>query len=70
MSGVRQLYYRLDERVRALSRGAYAVLVGLVSALGVFAVGLVMNENTTLEAVAMAISMTAVYYIIDPNTTN
>ena len=70
MSGVRQLYRRLDERVRALSRGAYAILVGLVSALGVFAVGLVLNGNTTFEAVAMAVSMTVVYYIADPNTNN
>ena len=67
MDNARQLYRRLDNSVRNLSRGAYAVLVGLISAMGVFVVGLLMGDDMTFQAVTMGISMTVVYYAFDPN---
>jgi len=70
MSNARQLYRQLDNRVRDLSRGAYAVLVGLISAMGVFGVGLLMGGDMTFEAVTMGLSMTVVYYAFDPNSKN
>ena len=70
MRNPRELYRQLDDRVRELSRGKYAALVGLFSAIGVFVVGLLMNAEMAFEAVTMAITMTIVYYAFDPNSNN
>jgi len=66
MSDARRLYRRLDDWARTLSRGQYALAVGLVSGACVYAVGL-FGGPTTFSAVAMAVAMTVVYYVMDPN---
>ncbi len=68
MESLRQLYRRLDNRVRGLSRVSYALLIGLVSALGVFAVRSLMPGDGSFGPVAMGISMAVVYYAFDPNS--
>ena len=67
MSRPRRLYRRLDDWARALSRAQYALLAGLVTGACVYAVGL-FGESTTFSAVAMAVTITVVYYVWDPNT--
>ena len=67
MSDIRQQYHRLDGWVRDLSRIRYAVLVGLTSAFSVLAIGMLMSDSVTFEAVAMGLSMTVVYYAWNPN---
>jgi hypothetical protein len=70
MCTLRQLYHRLDTRVRALSRVSYAILIGLVSALGVFAVRSLLAGDGSFGPVAMGVSMAVVYYVFDPNNEN
>lgn len=70
MDTLRQLYRRLDDRVRNLSRVSYALLVGLVSAVGVFAVRVLLPGDASFEPIAMGISMAVVYYVFDPNSQN
>jgi hypothetical protein len=67
MDTLRGLYQRLDNRVRGLSRVSYALLVGLVSAMGVFAVRLLLPGDGSFGPVMMGITMAVVYYAIDPN---
>ena len=68
MDNLRSLYQRVDNRVRSLSRVSYALLVGFVSAVGVFAVRLLLPGGGSFGPVAMGITMTVVYYVLDPNT--
>jgi len=70
MDTLRGLYRRLDDRVRDLSRVPYALLVGLVSAMGVFAVRLLLPGDGSFGPIAMGIAMAVVYYVFDPNNTN
>lgn len=67
MDILRGLYRRLDNRVRGLSRVSYALLVGLVSAVGVFAVRLLLPGDGSFGPVVMGITMAVVYYAFDPN---
>ena len=67
MDTLRGLYRRLDNRVRGLSRVSYALLVGFVSAMGVFAVRLLLPGDGSFGPVMMGIIMAVVYYAIDPN---
>ncbi|RLM53104.1 hypothetical protein DVK07_21230 [Halorubrum sp. Atlit-26R] len=67
MDTLRGLYRRLDNRVRGLSRVSYALLVGLVSAMGVFAVRLLLPGDGSFGPVVMGITMAVVYYAFDPN---
>ena len=67
MDTLRGLYRRLDNRVRGLSRVSYALLVGLVSAIGVFAVRLLLPGDGSFGPVVMGITMAVVYYAFDPN---
>jgi uncharacterized membrane protein len=67
MSDIRQQYHRLDEWMRNLSRIQYAVLIGLASALSVLAIGTLMSDSVTFEAVVIGLSMTVVYYAWNPN---
>jgi len=60
------LYRRLDDWARALSRGQYALVAGLVAGVCVFVVGL-FSDASAFSAVAMAVTMTVVYYAMDPN---
>lgn len=70
MDSLRNLYGRLDDRIRDLSRGSYALLIGLVSAVGVFAVRLLLPGDGSFGPVAMGVSMAVVYYALDPNNKN
>jgi len=70
MDTLRGLYRQLDDRVRGLSRGSYALLVGLVSAVGVFAVRLLLPGDGSFGPVMMGITMAVVYYAFDPNNAN
>jgi len=70
MGTLRGLYRQLDDRVRGLSRGSYALLVGLVSAVGVFAVRLLLPGDGSFGPVMMGITMAVVYYAFDPNNAN
>jgi len=70
MDTLRRLYSRLDTRVRALSRVSYAILIGLVSALGVFVVRSLLAGDGSFGPVVMGVSMAVVYYVFDPNSEN
>lgn len=70
MNPPRQLYRRLDSRIQDLSRGSYALFIGLLSAVGVFAVRSLLPGDGSFGAITMGISMTVVYYAFDPNNKN
>lgn len=70
MDTLRQLYRRLDTRIRALSRVTYAILIGLVSAMGVFTVRSLMTGDGSFGSVAMGVLMALVYNTFDPNNEN
>ena len=70
MDTLRGLYRRLDSRVRGLSRVSYALLVGVASAVAVFAVRLLLPGDGSFGAVTMGITMAVVYYALDPNNKN
>lgn len=70
MGNPRQLYYQLDNRVRSLSRVSYAFLTGLISAVCVFAVGLLIFEELLIWAVPVGVGMAVLYYVTDPNNEN
>jgi hypothetical protein len=53
--------------MRGLSRVSYALLVGFVSAVGVFAVRLLLPGDGSFGPIVMGITMAAVYYAFDPN---
>ncbi|OYR53535.1 hypothetical protein [Halorubrum halodurans] len=67
MDSLRDGYRQLDDRVRGLSRVSYALLVGFVSAVGVFAVRLLLPGGGSFGPVAMGVAMTVVYYAFNPN---
>lgn len=67
MDTLRGLYQQLDDRVRGLSRVSYALLIGLVSAVGIFAVRLLLPGDGSFGPVMMGITMAVVYYAFDPN---
>jgi hypothetical protein len=69
MDALQHLYRRLDNRVRGLSRLSYALLVGLISAVAVFAVRNLLSGDGSFGPIAMGVSMTVVYYALDPNNT-
>jgi hypothetical protein len=56
--------------VRGLSRVSYALLVGFVSAVGVFAVRLLLPGDGSFGPIVMGITMAVVYYAFDPNDTS
>lgn len=70
MDTLRQLYRRLDNRVRELSRVSYALLIGLVSAVSVFAVRSVLPGEGSFGPIAMGVSMAIIYYAFNPNNKN
>ena len=49
---------------------SYALLVGLVSAVGVFAVRSLLPGNGSFGPIAMGVSMAIVYYAFNPNNRN
>ncbi|SFR32800.1 hypothetical protein [Halogeometricum limi] len=67
MPSTTDLYRRLDERLRAFSRGRYALTVGVF----VFAVSLatstLLGDPELVSATAMGVTFTAIYYYTNPN---
>ena len=70
MDTPRHLYRKLDNRIQELSRVSYALLVGLVSAMGVFAVRSLLPGDGSFGPIAMGVSMAIVYYAFNPNNRN
>ncbi|OYR88136.1 hypothetical protein DJ72_00990 [Halorubrum distributum] len=67
MAGPRQLYRRLDEWARGLSRLRYALLTGVIVTASVLAVRVLLDATTTVQAVTMGVTMAALYYAFDVN---
>ncbi|MFC6723275.1 hypothetical protein ACFQE1_02470 [Halobium palmae] len=63
---VLQSYYRLEAWAEDLLRLKFAITIGIASFFGVFAVGLLFRELTTVHAVMMGVAMAIVYYAFDP----
>lgn len=70
MDTLRRLYCRLDNQVRDLSRVSYDLLIGLVSAVGVFVVRSLLPGDGSFGSIAMGVSVAVVYYAFDPNNKN
>lgn len=67
MPDMRSLYGRLDRWTRKLSRGEYAVFAGVVSLVSYLLVGgVVFGELPVLSAVAMGVTLGAVFYVMRP----
>ncbi len=66
MDVLQQTYHRVDDWVRRLSRTRYAVLVGVVSAVGVWIVSLFTNSLNLFYAIALGISNILVFYWFNP----
>jgi len=59
--------YRLFEQwAQNLSRGRFAILMGVISMLSVFAIGTLLEKITLYDAVILGVSMMIVYYFFDP----
>ena len=56
------VYRRLDQWVQARSRIGYAVLLGSICCLLLFAIGVLLGESWAFEAVAMGSSMAVFNY--------
>ena len=67
MAGPRQLYRRLDDWARDLSRFRYALLTGVIVTTTLLSVGVVLDITTTVQAVTMGVTMAALYYAFDVN---
>ena len=67
MTGPRQLYRRLDDWARGLSRLRYALLTGVIATASVLVVGVLFNTSMTFQAVTMGVTMAALYYAFDMN---
>lgn len=67
MDRLRRAYRRLDTWVLGLSRGGYAVLVGVISAFGVLAVGAAFGEPNYAFALGISVTLAGLNYLSDPN---
>jgi uncharacterized membrane protein len=67
MAGPRQLYRRLDDWARGLSRLRYALLAGVIVTATVLSVGVLLDTSTTVQAVTMGVTMAVLYYAFDVN---
>jgi uncharacterized membrane protein len=67
MAGPRQLYRRLDDWARGLSRLRYALLAGVIVTATVLSVGVLLDTSTTVQAVTMGVTMAMLYYAFDVN---
>ena len=66
VTNILQRYNKLEEWVQNLPRLEYAIAVGLASCLGVLVISLFLREITIVNAGAMGIVSTLVYYAFDP----
>ena len=67
MAGLRQLYRRADDWARGLSRFRYALVAGVIATASVLVVGVLSDTSMTFQAVAMGVTMAALYYAFDMN---
>ncbi len=65
-----QLYDRLDEWARDLSRARYAGIAGVLSAVTMLLVGMILRESLLVETIAMGVSMAVFYYWFNPDNKN
>ncbi|MYL16355.1 hypothetical protein GLW36_06790 [Halorubrum terrestre] len=70
MAGPRQLYRRVDDWARGLSRLRYALLTGVIVTASVLAVGVLLDTTTTVQAVTMGVTMAVLYYAFDVNASD
>ena len=63
MTTVKRLYNRIDEQLRDLSRGPYAVFLGVSGGVGVLIAGLLLSaELLFAQAVTMALVLFGLEY--------
>lgn len=67
MSTTKQLYHRVDEWARNLSRLRYATLVGVISLSSYLLVGALLGESVTIEAFTMGLTLAILFYAFNPN---
>ncbi|QWC20490.1 hypothetical protein [Halorubrum sp. 2020YC2] len=67
MAGPRQLYRRVDDWARGLSRLRYALFTGVIVTVSVLSVGVLLDTSTTVYAVTMGAVMAILYYAGDVN---
>ncbi|WP_277553274.1 hypothetical protein [Halobaculum limi] len=67
MNPIPRQYRRLDDWVRNRSRLGYASLVGTVSAASYLLVGTLFGDRVVVPAVAMGLTLGALYYASNPN---
>ena len=67
MAGPRQLYRRVDDWARGLSRLRYALFTGVIVTVSVLSVGVLLDTSTTVYAVTMGVVMAILYYAGDVN---
>ncbi len=66
MQQVRRLYRRFEAWANDLPRLQFALTVGCATALVMFAVSLLLEGITALNAVTLGVTMALVYYVMDP----
>ncbi|QLD90335.1 hypothetical protein HWV07_15345 [Natronomonas salina] len=67
MDKIRRAYSHLDTWTQGLSRGGYATLIGVVSAIGALAVGVVFGEPNYAFALGISGMLAGLNYLSDPN---
>ncbi|WP_128477861.1 hypothetical protein [Halorussus pelagicus] len=66
MNQLRRWYRRLDEWTQSLSRLGYAVLTGATAFCSYLLVGSFFGKFAVVSAVAMGLTLTVLYYALDP----
>lgn len=61
------LYNRLDQWLRNRSRAEYAFLTGVMTASILFGIGVAIGRPLGSDAMMLGLTMTVVYYWLDPN---
>lgn len=67
MNKLREIYDRLDQRIRELSRTRYAILIGLTVMNAALIASTAIGKLDTVFAVTIGITMTIIYYLANPN---
>jgi hypothetical protein len=65
---VKHLYHRVDSWIRNLSRGEYAILIGLLTGIAVLGFARLLGDWVVFQAVLLTVTMVVIYYIRDPNS--
>ena len=67
---MKRLYNRVDEKTLGLSRGSYAVCLGVSGGAGVLVVGLLLKESVLIvQALTMALILFGLEYVFGLNQT-